>query len=127
MKKLNVGQLCLLDPENIFKLTEDQIFTVKVVSCHGPFFDREYNCLNLSNGKIIYNISQKLLVPVQEYEMNDIHTVVRYPEDTPTITTNDINAVKQILDKSTSGDLTDRLNLLITKLKYFNNINRNSL
>lgn len=121
------GDVCILDPNNDFKLTSDKINYVKVVGIALGGVIRStsiYKCIICDRkGKIlnetVLNIPGKQLIPNGSHGDN---VIIRYPKDIPVFSKEDLSFLKELFDKykeQSSNEDNVRLAKIIAKVEFF--------
>ena len=118
------GDVCIFDPKNKLNLSGKTMLFVKVVDIHGIWPFRMADCLMCDpDGTIVneslFNSRLNLLVPPGRTNPTYI---LRYHEDTPIITKQDVDLIVDVSNKIENQlDLAtkNKLGLLIVKLNFF--------
>lgn len=127
MAKFNIGDICIIDPNNKLNVSGNNIIYIKITKVYGFYIFKICQGLICNkNGEILnetpIEINARNLVPMNTKGDN---IVIRYPSDTPILKQNDVDIVKVMYDISADKLTNDqKINAvkLIAKLEFFSKI-----
>lgn len=115
MKKLKIGDFCIIDQSNTNKLDITSVPIVKIIGRKG--FKYIIENVEYDDGKM-YLVDGRYLTPI-----SDTNIVIRYPISMPIINEKDLKAMKNILqnyenNKKQNIEDMKRLNMIYLKASH---------
>lgn len=129
MNKYNVGDVCIIDPENRLCISGKSIIYAKILKIKGFWIFKTANvCICDRQGNLRnedpFDVFIHYLVPNGSRGDN---VVIRYPENIPILTKEDFETYRKLYaisinHSSWSEDFKNKCKILLEKIKFFSTI-----